>query len=167
MAEMRNTPEAERLEKLVREAARAKRTETDRWGLTPIEKGWLRGHAMNVRQWEDACQFGKLLVIEFELRETMKSKGVPVRMEGTYFTGRIHEGAVMDVPDPDPTVRPVRPEKIYVSQSYRKHEFVAFYPGRDLPPQRRTLVQAVLAVTVPFLIFVGIVAVLHFYGILG
>ncbi len=162
MAEFIGTKEAARLAGLVRKAEEAGRKTKDRWGLPPVEKGWLRGQAMDVRKWEETCEYGVLEVMEFELREDPQVPGVPVRMSGTYFNNRILDGAVMDVPDPDPTVRPLTPNKIYFSHHFRAIDLTAFYPGRDAVPPRTDRMRSMLVLVLPAVALIAILCVLYF-----
>ncbi len=151
-----------RLHKLVRQAEIAKMTDRDRWNLPPIEKGWLRGAAQNVRQSEETCEFGMLQVLEFDLVTDPKQPPVPVRMTGTYFTTRLLDTHVMDVPDPTPTVRPVTPVQIFFSHSNRETELRSYYPGRDAQTKRAGAMLGLAAVGGPILALVVSLAVLRF-----
>ena len=102
------TKEEAKINKLVRAAEIAKLEKVkDRFNLKPVAKGFVRGMAIHVRQHEEPGEFGVLQVIEFELSDTPKGPGIPVRMAGTYFNHRLIEGSVLDVPDPTPHVRPI------------------------------------------------------------
>jgi hypothetical protein len=162
MAEFRGTKEASRLAGLVRAAEEASRKTKDRWNLPPIEKGWLRGHAMNIRKSEETCEFGILEVLEFELCEKPDKPGIPVRMSGTYFGNRMLDGTVMDVPDPDPSVRPITPTKIYFSHHRRAIELSSYYPGRDDTPPNVDRLRSILVLVGPAVALVAILCVLYF-----
>jgi len=151
-----------RLAKLVHDAEQAKREHKDRWGLPPVEKGWLRGHAVGVSHRDEPCEFGTLEILEFELSDTPRGNGIPVRMAGTYFNFKLAEATVVDVPDPSPAVRPITPYQVFLSHHGRKMELQAYYPGRDMITPRRSMTQAVLVVTIPGVVLVTIIAVLHF-----
>lgn len=162
MAELRNTAESARLHQLIREAEQAKRPKKDRWGLTPIEKGWVRGHVVDLRQWDEPCEFGILQIMEFDLREDKRQPGIRVRMSGTYFNTRLLEGSVIDVPDPTPSVRPMTPNHVFTAHNNREHEISAYYPGRGAVRQRSTLIMALLATIVPAAVVLVIFALMHY-----
>src|SRR5947209_3404360 len=112
------TEEEARVAKLVREAEQAKLAKTkDRFNLPPVRKGYLRGFAINIRRTEQPCEFGTLQIAEFELADTRKGPGVPLRMAGTYFTGHIMDGTLLDVPDPTPNVRPIVTDVVYEARN--------------------------------------------------
>jgi len=162
MVDIYGSKERDRLTGLIEASEKAKLGKRDAWNLPPVEKGWLRGHAVNVTQHEEAGEFGTLLVMDFELRADPKQPGIPVRMTAVYFTHRLMEGQLMDVPDPTPNIRPVTPEQIFFAGLRRAAEITAHYPGRRIMTQRRNFALAALAVGGPAVVLVGIVAVLHF-----
>ena len=158
------TKEEAQIAKLLRAQEIAKLEKNkDKWNLPPVEKGCLRGFALNVRQFDEPCEYGNLQVIEFEVSDTLKGPGVPVRMAGTYFSGRIKDGTVVDVPDPTPAVRPITPDMIYHSHSRGENEVRAFYPGRGETPRSKSLLLGLLGLGLPAVAFVGVIAMLHYF----
>lgn len=83
-----------------------------------------------MRYTEDSCTYGQLLILDFDLWIGEGVPLVPVRMSGTDFNGRVTENQVLDVPDPDPSIRPVAPLRV-TSARNPAWEVVAHYPGRD------------------------------------
>jgi hypothetical protein len=163
MAFYANSEERARLGRLIAERERAKAGKKDRWGLRPIEKGWLRGHAVNIRTWEEPDDLGMLINLEFELRENPKETGVLVRMAGTDFNDRILDGQLMDVPDPDPQVRPIVTDRVYYAHRGRRDgALTAHYPGRRMDTPRKSLTLGLLAVVVPVVFVVAAVTALHY-----
>lgn len=162
MAEYGDSKEAQRLAGLVRKAEEARRGKKDRFGLPPIEKGWLRGQAVNIRKREETCEYGVLEVMEFDLLVDPEPPGVPVVMSGTYFNNRMLDGSVMDVPDPAPTVRPVTPDKIYFSHHFRAVDLTAFYPGRNSTPPSTDRMRSMLALVLPGVALIVIIFMLYF-----
>jgi hypothetical protein len=162
---MSETEEArynKRLHQLVLKERIAKTAGLDRWHLPPVGAGWLRGSVANLRQTEELCEFGTLQILEFDLMTGPKEAGVPVRMDGTYFTNRLIEGQVMDVPDPDPERRPVTPRQIFYSHSHRQEGMKSYYPGRDAMTKTRGALLGLLAVGGPILALVASLLLLHF-----
>jgi hypothetical protein len=153
----------QRLARLVNQQQSARRKTKDHWGLTPIERGWVRGRAMNVRQSEQTCEYGVLNILEFEMFTDPKQPGIAVRMQGTTIDGRVMDGQVVDIPDPTPNVRPMQPDKVYFSHHVdRKYYVSANYPGRTVMTPRRNLMLATAAIGGPIAAILGIVALLHF-----
>jgi hypothetical protein len=105
----------------------------DRWGKVPVQPGFLRGFARNIRYSEGISPYGQTIVVEFELWSFDGSPEVPVRMEGTDFQGRITETALMDVADPDPSIRPITTERLLEVDDHRDL-VIAQYPGRKFLP---------------------------------
>ena len=144
-------------------AKAGKRGKKDKWGLRPIGKGWLRGHAMNIRIWEEADEVGMVRVMQFELRENPKEPGVPVRMTATEFNRNMGEGELMDVRDPDPSVRPITPYQIFFSRADRRDgDLTAHYPGRGMMAPRRNLAMGLLVIGAPIVFLLAAVAVLYY-----
>jgi hypothetical protein len=156
------TDEEKKIAKMLREAERAKLDkQKDRYNLPPVAPGFLRGIAINVRPHEEPCEFGTLQVIEFELSETPKGPGVPVRMAGTYFNHRLSAGTLLDVPDPTPHIRPITPDAVVHSGSGGENELRAYYPGRGETPRRITLMLGVLGIVVPIAFTIGLIVLLY------
>jgi len=164
MSETEDPEYRKRLHKLVAKQEVAKMPAVDRWGLVPVEPGWLRGAANNVRQSEDICEFGTLQILEFDLTPAPDEPGVAVRMDGTYFTNRLIEGQTMDVPDPTPDIRPVTPRQIFYAHSGRNIDLMSYYPGRDAMTKRKGATMAFLAMGGPVIALVLALLVLH-YGL--
>ena len=166
MADYKGTAETAKLKKLLRDAERAKIEKIkDRFNLRPAEKGFLRGHAINIRQSEQPCDFGTLQILDFEISDTMKGPGVPVRMAGTYFSRKLWEGTVMDVPDPTPDIRPITPDVIYTAHDHDVDQIRAFYPGRGETPRRKTLIMGLLAMGIPAVLAFAIIVALHLFHV--
>ena len=104
-----------------------------------------------------------LHILEFDLTDDPAAPGVPVRMTGTEFTGRLLGGEVMDVPDPTPSVRPITPTTIYHAHHGRDWELTAHYPGRDAVTPRANAINGALAVGGPILFVLACLAALHFW----
>jgi hypothetical protein len=162
MSETDDPEYRKRLHKLVAKQQAARMPVADRWGLVPVEAGWLRGSAYNVRQSETICEFGTLQVLEFDLVPAPGEPGVPVRMDGTYFTNRLIEGQVLDVPDPTPDTRPVSPRQIFYAHSNRTIDLMSYYPGRDAMTKRKGATMGLLALGGPVVVLVLTLLVLHF-----
>jgi hypothetical protein len=158
------TREEAEVARLLRQAEIAKlERNKDKWNLPPVQPGWLRGFVIDLRRFEVPCEFGMLQIIDFELSETLRGPGVPVRMTGTYFSNRLREGNVLDVRDETPSVRPIETSLATFSRSGGAIKLRAFYPGRGDPPRRRNLMLGVLGLAVPAICFVGVIAMLHYY----
>lgn len=155
-----------RLRKLVAEQERAKaskRRNRDRWGLKPVRKGWLRGNAFNIRIWDEPGELGLLTIMEFELLTERNQPGVPVRMTGTDIWGRVAEGQLLDVRDPDPIVRPIVTDRVFFSYAQNHSiDIKAYYPGRDTMAPRKSLMFALLTLAAPAVFLVAAVAALRF-----
>ncbi len=162
MSETDDPEYRKRLHNLIVKAKVARMPSADRWGLVPVEQGWLRGAANNVRQREDICEFGTLQILEFDLKPAPEEPGVPVRMDGTYFTSRLIEGQVMDVPDPTPDIRPVTPRQIFYAHSSRSIDLMSYYPGRDAMTKRKGMTLGFLALGGPVIVLLATLALLHF-----
>jgi len=151
-----------RLNDLVHKAQVAKKVELDRFRLPPIEKGWVRGRAVNIRQAEEACEYGILQILDFDVDAGTGEPPIPVRMTGTDFTNRLVEGHVMDVPDPTPEVRPITPRQIFYSHSNRNTDLKSYYPGQDALTKRAGAINGVLAIGGPVVALIASLLVLHF-----
>jgi hypothetical protein len=152
-----------KLHVLLRKDQIARHGNLDRWHLPPVAKGWLRGNALNIRQSEVPCEFGMLQILDFDLTADPKEPGVPVRMAGTYFTNRLIEGQVMDVPDPTPSARPITPIQIFFSHSNHDTDLKSYYPGRDAMPRGKGALLGLLAVGGPIVATLATIAVLHYW----
>lgn len=160
--------EQEKLARLLREAEQAKHGKyKDKYNLRPVAKGYLRGQAFDIRSTEYPSKLGIVKILEFELRENPKEKGVPVRMEGTYFNSRLIEHTVVDVPDPDPSVRPIRTDIIYFSHHGRKMGVQAYNPGRDPEPRRVSLIRGLVVLILPIIATIVAIAALWRIGVLN
>lgn len=107
--------------------------------MRPVRAGRLRGQIRNVRRSFDVSDFGEVTVIDFDLFVDDDLPMVPVRMSGIDFMNEPHEGSIVDVRDPDPTVRPIVAYRLDFPPNY-EHDVVCYYPGRDdLPPARQRL----------------------------
>jgi hypothetical protein len=151
-----------RLDDLVRQEGIARRRKRDRFNLAPVRQGWVRGRVARLRQREEACEFGKLLVLEFDLVDDPEQPPIPVIMAGTEFNGRLMDGDVVEMADPAPSVRPITPLQIVHSFSDPANVVVAYYPGRGTPSRRFTTLIGWLAIAGPAVAVAAIMAVLHF-----
>jgi len=168
MVEYVGSKEKARLDELVHQAemARRKKKKTgkrDQWGFRPVGRGWLRGHACNVRYFDEAGEFGILLILEFDLRTDREVPGVPVRMTATEFNHRIGEGQVVDVRDSTPKIRPITPHEIYFVPRQRDEKLIAHYPGRRQMTRRVNLLVAVATIGAPIVLLFSLVALFSFY----
>jgi len=151
---------------------RAKLTgKLDHWGMPEVPKGWLRGEAWDIQQWDQPCPYGMLQIMEFELRPDHKTPGVKVRMNGTYLDNRLMDGQVMDVPDPDPSKRPIEPVSIIFPwtrySGERIYRMTAFYPGRQDESLTRSRWLGMLALALPALgLAVAVVLLRYVYHVL-
>lgn len=154
----KGTKEEQMIAKLLREEEVAKLEKNkDKFNLAPVKKGWLRGFVINMRQSEEQCEYGLLQILEFEISDTLKGPGVPVRMSGTYFSGRLMDGAIVEVADPTPSVRPVTPDLLFRPHTPGENELRAFFPGRGETPRRKTLTLGMLGLLLPV---IGLIAAL-------
>ncbi len=128
--------------------ARALPKGRDRWGLRPVRRGRVRGQIVNLRRSFEVGEFGNLLVVDFELAIDKDLPTVPVRMSGTIFNHEPREGMVVEMPDPDPLVRPIVTHRLSLPWD-RHHQIVAFYPGRGDPSRARQRLVGVLVVLLP------------------
>jgi hypothetical protein len=159
------TKEEAALARLVKETNKAKiEKEKDRFNLPPVGPGYVRGIVINLRPYDVPCEFGVLQVVDFEIADTPKGPGVPVRMTGTYFNTRLRAMTVLDVPDPTPSVRPITPNIVYSAHDH-EHEIQAFYPGRGETPRRTTLTLGLLGLIVPVVFVIVSVIVLYAFHI--
>lgn len=134
----------------------------DRWDLTPVKRGHLRGQPKNIRWSEEVSRYGIIQVVDFDLW-IEKDVEVPVRMAGTDFMGRIHNNLLLDIPDADPNVRPVRPTRVTDSRK-PENEIVAHFPGRTYLMRREGAFSATLIVGLPLVsvLFLTIILGLYF-----
>lgn len=121
----------------------------DRWGLLPVRPRHVRGIVRNVRITEDVSPYGPMLVVDYDLWTDDGVPNIPVRMTGTDFMNRIIPENLLDVPDPDPGVRPITPTRV-TSAHNDDHEIVAHYPGRSASIHPRGLAWTVMVVLIPF-----------------
>jgi hypothetical protein len=138
----------------------AKPPKKDRWGQTPVAPGHVRGSATNLRRWEDVGTYGPVQVVAFDLWVDKNVPLVPVRMTATDFQGRVVEGSVYDVPDPDPQVRPLQPWRITHADN-SEAEVIAHFPGREFAVKGRGLLWTIGVVLSP------LVAAAVLAGLLG
>lgn len=118
----------------------------DRFGLRRARAGRVRGQIANVRRSFEIGEFGNLIVMDFDLVTDPGAPPTPVRMTGTIFNREPQEGMLVEVRDPDPSVRPILTHRLDFPPHYH-FEIVGFYPGRDdLSPGRQRLIGAVVVV---------------------
>jgi len=151
-----------RLAELVKRDELARGHGLDRYNLPPVAKGWVRGVITNPRNSEGACQFGTLMIVEFDLVADPEQPPVPVRMSGTEFSHRVLAGDVIDIRDPTPSARPLTPERYVVANASPPFEVIAYYPGRGVPPARVGTLLGWLAVGGPGIALMLCLAALHF-----
>jgi hypothetical protein len=113
-----------------------------------VRAGRVRGQLRNLRRSSDVGDFGELRVVEFDLFIDDDLPMVPVRMTGTDFSNDIREGPVVEVRDPDPSVRPIAALRLDFPPGYA-HEVIAFCPGRDAPSALSGRLRAALMVLGP------------------
>jgi hypothetical protein len=155
--------EQARLARLVGEQEAAKARKRDAFGLSPIGRGFVRGRATNIRQSETTCEYGVLVILEFDLLIDPTQPPIPVHMEGTTIDGRLLDGHVVDLADPTPSRRPITPDRVYFSHHLdRKHYIASNYPGRRMSTPRQSLMQGMLVVGVPMVLILGLVAMLNY-----
>ncbi len=135
----------------------------DRFGLRPPRKGRIRGQIANVRRSFEVGAFGNLLIVDFDLLIDQGVPPVPVRMSGTIFNQEPREGMLVEVADPDPTVRPIVAHRLQTAWD-RHSEIVAFYPGRDdLSPARQRMI-GLLVLLIPVVVGAALLGVFFAYG---
>jgi hypothetical protein len=128
--------------------APARKRGKDRWGWRPVRAGYVRGQIRNLRREAEVSPFGDLRVVEFDLFVDDDLPMIPVRMAGTDFSNDFREGPVVDVRDPDPSVRPIIATRLDFPPHF-DHEIISYYPGRDDPPPAVGRLRAALMVLVP------------------
>ncbi|MDA8254001.1 MAG: hypothetical protein M0Z28_33155 [Rhodospirillales bacterium] len=131
------------------------RRRRDRWGLRPVRAGRVRGQIRNLHRSFETCEFGQVIVFDFELFVDDAMPPVPVRMAGMDFQNEPRDGNVVDVRDPSPTVRPIEAIRLDFPPRYQ-HDVVSFYPGRDEPPPARQWMQGALIILGPILLAAGL-----------
>ncbi len=136
----------------------------DRWGLRPPRPGIVRGRITNVTRSIDVCDFGELIVLDFELFVGDDQPAVPVRMTGTDFSSALPEGHIVEVPDPDPAIRPIVTTRLDFPPRY-ENELIAYYPGRDDLPRGVMRMRGLMMVIGPIVFAVVLLGVfLFFFG---
>jgi hypothetical protein len=105
---------------------------SDPWNLDlpPVRPGFIRGLVANIRNSTEECQYGELLILDFDLHAKGGGTIASVQMRGTDFSRHLRHGALVDVPDPDPTVRPIVTKRLYTPREGRE-ALVAYYPGAE------------------------------------
>jgi hypothetical protein len=152
-----------RLWALIHQQQVARGVAKDRWNLKPVRKGWRRGMVTKLRHSEEPCEFGMLLIMDFELSEDPEQPGIPVRMSGTQFSDALFEGTVVEIADPTPDQRPIIATQVRFSHYAGDATLRAHYPGRgEMPAGRRTLL-GLLALGWPAVALVAALTVLHFW----
>lgn len=162
--DLENSEYRRRLGALVQREQASRGVGRDRWNQPPVRSGRLRGQVANVRGSETACEFGTLLIMDFDIVADPPRPGVPVRMSGISFSGQLIEGTVVDVPDPDPAQRPIITTRLFIPHGHEEWTFEAYYPGRDEPSQRALTLHGLLAVGGPVLALLAALAALHFWA---
>jgi hypothetical protein len=113
--------------------AKAKANNKDCFGLPPVEKGHVRGRVANLRRSSEVSAFGELVVLDFDLVPCGGAPPVPVLMRGTYLEGDIRPDYVMEVRDPDPSVRPILARELRHAH-HRRQMVTMHYPGTNKWP---------------------------------
>ncbi len=116
-----------------------------------MARGFVRGRVCNLRNSETVGDYGMVMVLDFDLFIDDGLPTVPVRMTGTDFFGRVMTDHVLDVPDPDPSVRPITPWRVTVSHDANQ-EIIAHYPGLEIGMKSRGLLSTVATVVAPFVV---------------
>lgn len=106
--------------------------DVDEYGLPPPRKGVLRGFVRDLRFSQEESAVGRIQIVDFNLHFRGDRLPVPVRMRGSDFTDHLVDGWLMDVPDPDPKLRPITPRRI-TAPWHEGLEVTSYYPGQDDP----------------------------------
>ncbi|HET9019450.1 MAG TPA: hypothetical protein VFN46_07690 [Acetobacteraceae bacterium] len=125
-----------------------RRGRRDRWGLPPVRGGWVRGQVRNFRRGYEISEYGDVFVWDFDLFVDDDQPLVAVRMRGTDFQGGPGEGEIVELRDPDPTVRPIETTRLEFPNSPGR-DAVSFYPGRDDIPEARQRMNGLVVIVGP------------------
>lgn len=134
----------------------------DRWNLPPAKRGILRGVVINVRSSTVEAPFGQLQIIDFDLAVDEKLPLVPVQMRGNDFTRPLLPNCLADVPDPDASVRPIRPRIVTFPHS-PGYDLISYYPGQDDPKNAKDSFWALVAIVGPVVSAAGLAAWIGWY----
>ncbi len=136
----------------------------DQWGLAPVRAGMVRGQIANVRRSIGVCDFGELIIMDFDLVRGEGVPAVPVQMTGTDFVGPLNEGWLAELPDPDPTVRPIVTSRLAFPPNY-DNDLIAYYPGRMDKPANVMRLRGLLMVVSPVVFALAVLGLfLTFFG---
>ncbi len=136
----------------------------DRFGLPPVKRGMLRGKIRDVRHSIVEGAYGQMQVIDFNLYTAPKQPPVPVQMRGNDFTTPVRDDWVIDVADPDPTIRPLLTRRITLPHNPGT-EVVSYYPGWDDPNTSKDRFWSIVAIAGPLVGGAILVGLLFYFGI--
>ncbi len=120
-------------------------------GGVSARPGYVVGVVGNLRRSTEACTYGDLHVMEFDLLRPHGAAPIAVRMRGMSFSRDLFAGQIVEVRDPDPETRPVVTRRLDYPPLYNT-ELVSFYPGEGEMPRGLSRFWALVMLLVPIVI---------------